>query len=185
MTGQTMSSQILKDSFKMYGDPIYVSPSDCDHLQRLYFLRYPGVLAWHKKLKNQLIERGSLTSASGHKRIFFGRKKDQAGRVNHDTFKEMCAEEPQANTAYATNLALLAMWNDPENQRPGGRLVCTPVHTVHDALIFHFPKTEVPWVKTKIKQWFNNPLTIAGHTLTIPFEGGYGPSWGNLKEGEL
>jgi hypothetical protein len=41
-----------------------------------------------------------------------------------------------------------------------------------------FPIDRTDWAKAKIHQWFNNPLVIAGQTLTIPFEGAYGPSWG-------
>jgi hypothetical protein len=221
-----MSDQISQDSYKKFGEPTFVSPTKCEALQTLFFLRYPGVLAWHSKLKIQLKSTGTLTSAGGHKRIFFGRRDD------YDTFKQACSEEPQANTTYVTNLALHRLWNDPENllrndqshsrgvatppsvlqpraDALGGvqaseesaksaeptsivrRGVCReglkvqPLHQVHDALIGQFRMDEVAWATTKIREWFNNPITIAGQQIVIPFEGKYGTSWGNLKEGKI
>jgi hypothetical protein len=224
MKANTMSDQILQDSYKLFGEPTFVSPTKCEALQTLYFLRYPGVLAWHSKLKIQLKSTGTLTSAGGHKRIFFGRRDD------YDTFKQACSEEPQANTTYVTNLALHRLWNDPENLRicndqshpsgvatppsvlqPGAdalrgiqaseegtksaepaRLITSnrdrakfkvqPLHQVHDALCCQSRKEDFAWTIGKLKEWFNNPITIAGQTIVIPFEMGYGPSWGKLKK---
>ena len=228
MGKETMSKQILKDSFKLFGEPIFVSEETCLTLQQLYFQRYPGVLLWHARLKKQLLEKGFLVSSSGHKRIFFGRKKDPYGRVNHDTFKEMCAEEPQNNTTFATNLALTNLWKDQENWErkvpyeiqdmievhydklklhqcrsdnengydpkalANSRKVITksirdflriqPVHTVHDSLVDQWRKELTDWARKKHHEWFTNPLTIAGQSIVIPFEGSYGPSWGELGQ---
>jgi hypothetical protein len=105
---------------------------------------------------------------------------------------EACAEEPQHNTTYATKLAVNALWEDTENyvwplqgtnQRPTLRVA--PLHTVHDALIGQFLKSDVSFAVTKIRHWFNNPLEIAGQKIVIPFEGAYGESWGNLKAGVI
>jgi DNA polymerase I-like protein with 3'-5' exonuclease and polymerase domains len=59
------------------------------------------------------------------------------------------------------------------------------LHQVHDALIGQFKKEDLVWAKSKIREWFANELTIAGTKITIPFEGNYGDSWGNLKEGQI
>lgn len=179
MKGQTMSAQILKDSYKLFGVPISVEPHTCDQLQTYYFMRYPGILQWHDRIKRALKDDGFIISASGHKRIFFGRRND------HDTFKQACAEEPQNNTTYATNLAMSRLWDDPENrvQNAGRtRLRIQPLHTVHDALNVQFPKADLTWALTSLRSYFNNPIQIAGQTIIIPFEGAYGPSWGELGE---
>jgi hypothetical protein len=77
------------------------------------------------------------------------------------------------------------LWTDPENHRPDGSLVIEPLHVVHDALVGQFPQTHTPWAVAKLRDWFNNPIRIANQTITIPFEGGYGPSWGNTREGKI
>ncbi len=134
-------------------------------------------------------------------RQFFGRP--------DEILTKAVAFEPQANTTYATNLAMFRLWTDPDNrstrqvlpsqdQRPSEfvespqssgaircRLRIEPLHQVHDALCGQFRKTDTSWASGKIKSYFNNPLTIAGQQITIPYEGGYGGSWGSLNEGKL
>ena len=199
MGAKTMSDQILKDSYKLLGEPVFVPESTCTELQRLFFTRYPGVMLWHARLKSQLLERGYLISASGHRRTFFGRKREQSGKVNYDTFKDMCADEPQNNTTYATNLALYKLWTDPDNRtyptaiesdrKPDEHDHCVlriqPLHQVHDALIGQFRKEDTEWAIGRIRGYFSNVLRIAGCDVTIPFEGAYGESWGNLKTGKI
>lgn len=41
-----------------------------------------------------------------------------------------------------------------------------------------FPIDLTSWATAKISSYFNNELTIGNTTLVIPFEGNYGPSWG-------
>jgi hypothetical protein len=98
----------------------------------------------------------------------------------HDTVKEFLAHEPQSNTTWATNMAMLNLWNDPENRHPDGSLIIEPLHQVHDALCGQFPIDYTEWARTKIRSYFNNTLTIAGFDVVIPFDGAYGPSWGDL-----
>lgn len=213
----TMSSQILKDSYKKEGTPIYISMSDCRTLQELYLEgRYRGVKKWHGWVAHQLLTKGKLESASGHVRTFFGRKKSQ-GQVDQETFKQILAHEPQNNTTYATNLAMLNLWKDPSNrlgsyfgvgsadymdqlvrhggreagqhiinimstlpshQHPMGRLLVEPLHQVHDALCSQSHKKLGEWRWVKTRSWFNNELDIDGFRIVIPFEGHFGPSWG-------
>ena len=162
MGERTISEQILKDSYKLYGEPITVAPATCKHLQELYFKLYPGVRRWHKVVSEQIRKHGYIVAASGHKRTFFGRRDDLA------TLKEALAFEPQANTTYVTNLALL---------RLSKRLII--LHQVHDAVIGEFD--DPTWAVPFIVECFNNPIKVAGIQITIPFEGAYGTSWGNLS----
>jgi DNA polymerase I-like protein with 3'-5' exonuclease and polymerase domains len=197
MKGRTMSDQILKDSYKLYGEPCYLSPDQCELEQHYYFSRYPGVIKWHQRIKQQLKNNGYLIAANGHKRIFFGRRDD------YDTFKQACADEPQENTTHAINTALLKLWSDPENRFDRGAdqgvsepppptrlrrcisLRVQPLHQIHDAILGQFKKDSTPWAIAKIRAAFDNPMTIAGQRVVIPFEGAYGESWGNLHEGSI
>lgn len=207
MGKNTTSSNVLKQSYKKLDAPIYFSPSDCGLLQELYLNgRYRGVHLWHKWVENELLTRGYLWAASGQKRMFFGRKKT-AGKTDVETFKAALSHEPQANTTYATNLAMYKLWNDPENKiarRVGptittstgrvfvlqdernhqrlqpGALIIEPLHTVHDALCGQFPIELTEWARPKVKSYFDNPITIDSFQFVIPFEGRYGKSWGEL-----
>jgi uracil-DNA glycosylase family 4 len=168
----TMANQILKDSFKLTGNPLYVDQKTCIALQKLYNLRYKGVAAWQTWVEQELKGKGRLSCASGHTRTFFGR------RQAHETLRSAVAHEPQANTTYATNMAFHKLWHDPENRNPDGSLIIQPLHQVHDAMCGQWPVSRRDWAIAKIKSYFDNPITIAGTTLVIPFEGNYGPSWG-------
>jgi len=170
----TMSKQILHDSFKKLGRAIDVDPKECAKLQGLYLSRYFGVPYWQNKIKQLIATTGELPCASGHVRRFFGRPSDNT------TYQAAVAHEPQANTTYATNRAILALWADPDNRRPDGSLIIEPLHQVHDAVLGQFPIELTDWATMKIRSYFNNPLTIANMSITIPFDGGYGRSWGEL-----
>jgi uracil-DNA glycosylase family 4 len=170
--GLTISRNILKDSEGKF----YITPQECDKLKNWYIREmYPGIPKWHDWIARRLKERPVLTAASGQVRQFFGRP--------DEILTKAVAFEPQANTTYATNLAAWRLWSDPDNRvdRDGvNHLRIEPLHQVHDALIGQFKQEDTTWATAKIKSYFQNPLTIAGQQITIPFDGGYGPSWGNL-----
>ncbi len=187
---KTVSTQIMVDSYKITGVPVYVDNQTCAALQRLYFYRYAGIYMWHDWARREVAEGHNLMSASGHTRTFLGRRKswDPKKRefsADHETWKEFLADEPQENTTYAIKLALFKLWNDPENRVQGKKLRIEPLHTVHDSILGQFHKSETAWALPVIREAFNNPLQIANTKIVIPFEGHYGISWGNLKEGTI
>jgi uracil-DNA glycosylase family 4 len=178
MGPNTMANNVLLQTFKKSSDlnVLWVPPSDCKKIQAVFFTRYPGVREWQRWVQQQLNRNKSLTCASGHVRTFFGRPN------NDQTFKAAYAHEPQANTTYATNLAMHKLWHDPENRTSSGNLIIQPLHSVHDALCGQFPVERADWAVEKIRSYFNNALTIGNERIVIPYEGGYGPSWYHTKE---
>lgn len=174
-----MSENILEKSFKKSSDHriVWIPPALCGKLQTLYFLRYPGVRLWQRFVEDSINRTSTLPSASGHTRTFFGRPRDAA------TYRLAYAQEPQINTTYATNRAMQALWRDPANRDAAGGLIIQPLHSVHDALCGQFPIDQVDWAVSRIRSYFSNPIRIRNTVITIPFEGGYGPSWYHTKEG--
>jgi DNA polymerase I-like protein with 3'-5' exonuclease and polymerase domains/uracil-DNA glycosylase len=170
----TMSDQILKDSFKLTGNPLYVDPKTCAQLQKLYNLRYKGVAAWQSWVKQELQTKGKLGCASGHTRTFFGR------RTAHETLRSATAHEPQANTTFVTNMALLKLWEDPLNRRSNGTLIVEPLHHVHDALCGQWKTEDREFAMERLGTYFSEPITIAHMKVRIPAEGAYGKSWEEL-----
>lgn len=186
-----MGPDKLGDQFLIQSEgKLNLSEHQIVDFQRLIFIRYHGVKQWHEFTKRRLKPIPRITAASGLTRQFFGRPEEILG--------EALAFEPQAVTTYATNKAVLNLWNDGDNRlcneegtvihvptrglaRPILRV--EPLHQVHDALCGQFKKTDTTWAITKIKSWFANPIMIANQQIIIPFEGAYGESWGNLKEG--
>ena len=174
----TMSKLIVKSSYKQLGKAIRVSTGMCAALQDLYFARYKGVKTWQKWVEHEIKKHGRLPSASGHTRIFLGR------RNSSETYRQAYAQEPQHNTTYATNRAIINLWNDPENRLPDGSLIIEPHHQVHDALNGSFPHSRVDWAIARIRDYFTFTIPIAGLDICIPFEGEYGDNWGH-KIGDI
>lgn len=151
-------------------------PMTCEDLQKLFKRRY-RIAVWHNWMRANLERKAAFVSACGQRRVFFGRREELLGQA--------LAHEPQVNTTYATNRAVLNLWNDPENRRPDGGLHIEPLHQVHDALCGQFPKSRTEWAIARIRTYFSNILRIGNVDVTIPFEGAYGTSWGNLKQGKI
>ncbi len=153
----------------------WLTRNEVKDFQNAVFTAY-RIRLWHDAMKRKLDKEPVIVSASGHKRRFFGRPGETLGQA--------LSHEPQAVTTYATNLAMYRLWTDKEN-RIGSKLRIEPLHQVHDALIGQFKTEDLEWAKVKIKQWFDNPLIIAGQQLTIPYEGNYGTTWADLDKGTI
>lgn len=174
----TVSRNILKDS----EGKLVLAPKECQALLDYSFQLYWGIKRWHDYISRRIQARQVLTAASGQVRQFFGRP--------DEILTKAVAFEPQANTTYATNLAMHKLWTDPDNRqstkhlhdssRETTLLKIQPLHSVHDALIGQFAQYDTSWAVGKIASYFNNPLKIAGQDITIPFDGGFGRSWGQL-----
>jgi len=159
-----MSNNILKQSHKHTGEPIYVTAKDCEYLQLLYLSRYRGVSAYQRYIESQIKKHKTLSCASGHVRSFFGRSSDNS------VIQSAYSHEPQANTTYATNMAMRALWYDTENQTQAGHYIIQPLHSVHDALCGQFPKDKLEWAVGRIRSYFSNPITVRDITLTKPVD---------------
>lgn len=176
MQPNKVSDTIKLRAWKDMGEVVYVAPKICGNLQHLFIHgRYSGILKWQSHIQSTLQRDRSLSCASGHIRPFLGRLNEQT------TINAAWSHEPQANTTYATNLAMSNLWNDPENRRRDGTLIIEPLHQVHDELDVQWPQDKRAWACDKMRQYFSNTLTIADQPIQIPFEGKYGPSWGECK----
>lgn len=163
--------------FLQSGGEIEATEAQMAAMQALFERRYHPSL-WQGAVQRRLrADNSTLGVPSGHRRRFCNWPDKR--------LTEALAHEPQANTTYATNMALVRCWEDPENMGKDGRRIIQLKHHIHDALLFQFPRNKVAFAKRKIRQWFNNTIVIAGLPIVIPFEGAYGESWGNLKEGML
>ena len=173
MKPPTMSANLLRQSYKKSGSPIYVSVKDCDILQKLYLSRYPGIKKMHLNINGILASTRRLTAASGNTRRFFGNPSDATIQ------RAAYAHLPQHNTTYATKLALLRLWEDPENWRNGLPII-EPLHQIHDAIAGQWPTEVRDWAVRRVRTYFANEIDIDGYKLTIPFEGHWGTDWGTM-----
>ena len=171
----TISATIFKDS----DGAVDIPPASIEKYQQLYRLRY------HTQLRTQWMSRhlsesgGVLQTAVGIRRRFFGIR--TPSWIDDEIVREALASEPQAVTTYATNNALLRLWNDPENRRRTGALFVEPLLQIHDALAGQFPTRIKDFAAAKLRSWFSTTITIHGVPINIPVEIKIGRSWGECK----
>lgn len=142
--------------------------------QRLY-ADYYGLASRNEWLERQIINHGYIDSASGARRNFMSLRSRK--KIDASTIRAAASHEPQANTTFATNSALINMFYDPDNRNPDGSLRVEPTLMVHDALGGQALKSDIPWATDKMFEWFDIPLVIHGIDITIPVEGGWGDNW--------
>ena len=169
--GESKASNLV---FTASEGQVYI-PEDQMLLAKNALLRVYGISTWWRGMESFLKQPypPKFTSPSGHIRKFFARSQEILGQA--------LAHLPQSITTYMTNRATFNCWNDPENRRPDGTLRLEPMHQVHDEFLTQGRIEDNEWNLMKIKQWFNNPITIHGITLVIPFDGAYGTNW-NMDE---
>lgn len=164
MGEQKQISVIAGESFAETGVPLWIDVGAVRNMRQAVFTRYPGIRRRQQRITMLLERDGYLDCANGSRRTFLG---GDPGFDHH----------PQVVTTWVTSLAWRAMWYDSDNRREDGSRIVQPLLLVHDSILFQAPQDRREWTAVKVQAWFNNPVTIAGTTITIPFSGGYGPSW--------
>lgn len=123
--------------------------------QRKYFEAFPAHQLWQADVDERLRRLGFLTTLTGRKRWFFGRRSDPS------TLREAIAYDPQGSLADIVNEALIKLW------RQGYTIV---MHD-HDALTFMYPEKREDEIIPKLMEALVVPITLAnGRTLRIPYD---------------
>jgi hypothetical protein len=165
--------------------PVMLTKPQVEKLQGAFFSRYPGVKLWHAKEARDLLSKGYIETGTGHIRKIYGRKVEikQGRRVAcHETLKEVLSSKPQYFTTRAIKVMLRRLWYDPMNRR-GESLIVEPLLAVHDSLMTQWGKSDGAFGRAKMREWFQNPVTIAEQTVMIPADGMVARSWA-MKDGE-
>ncbi len=129
--------------------------------QPKYFKAFPSHIRWHGYVDTQLKRVGQLTTLTGRKRWFFGRRYDPS------TFREAVAYDPQGSLADIVNRAMLRIWR-------WSKANSTPVFIVmhdHDALTFMYPEALEDEIIPTLQQMLTEEIPLAhGRTLSIPYD---------------
>jgi DNA polymerase I-like protein with 3'-5' exonuclease and polymerase domains len=124
--------------------------------QPVYFRAFPSHLEWQRWVATELRRVGCLTSLTGRKRWFHGRRSDPA------TVREAIAYDPQCSLVDQVNQALLRIW------RQG---VAIPLMHDHDALTFMYPEEKEQDVVPRLMEMLPQDLALAhGRSLRIPYD---------------
>lgn len=136
--------------------------------QPKYFGAFPSHLLWQEHVENQIRRFGNLTSLTGRRRWFFGRRTDPA------TLREAIAFDPQCSLAELVNTAMLNIW------RQGIAVIM--MHD-HDALTFQYPEEKENEVLPCLLANLVVPVDLAGgRVLRIPYDCKVGWNRGEYNE---
>ena len=124
--------------------------------QPKYFAAFPAHRTWQQWVAETVLRVGHLTTLTGRKRWFHGRRNDPS------TIREAIAYDPQGSLADIVNRALLNIW------RSG---LCPVVMHDHDALTFMYPEAQEDELIPQIMKALEVRIPLAhGRELLIPYD---------------
>lgn len=133
-----------------------MSIREAEAAQQGYFSRYPGIPAWHKRVREQLRARPpSVTNAFGYRRTYLDIRDETA---LESAVKEACAWIGQSTVACVTNRAMLAV----DTKLPW----CQVLLHGHDSLLVQLPHSYYDR-RSEILQCMQVPVPYAD-PLVIP-----------------
>ena len=134
----------------------HLPQSVVEEFQPKYFRAFPGHLSWQEWTNSELRRCGHLTTLTGRKRWFFGRRGDPA------TLREAIAYNPQGSLADIVNRAMLRIWR--------AKIATVMMHD-HDALTFMYPEKDEDIVIPKLYSALVESIPLANNrTLRIPYD---------------
>ncbi|MDR3540347.1 MAG: DNA polymerase [Desulfosporosinus sp.] len=124
--------------------------------QPKYFAAFPAHRRWQEWVAEELLRKGHLTTLTGRRRWFHGRRNDSS------TIREAIAYDPQGSLADIVNTAMLNIWRE-------GRVQIV-MHD-HDALTFQYPEEAEDEIIPYIMERLAVPVPLAnGRVLNIPYD---------------
>lgn len=134
--------------------------------QTKYFHAFPAHQRWHQAVAARLYTDGNLTTLTGRKRWFFGRRDDDT------TIREAIAYDPQGSVGDILNRGMLQVW----------RLnICQLLLQIHDAILVQYPEQDEGRIVPVLCNAIKVPIQLNnGRTLLIPSEAKTGFNWGEF-----
>lgn len=134
---------------------------------------FPSIKEWHRWLEKKLIKDGWITTLTGRRRWFFGR------RWEHDTVKKAAAYEPQDVEAYINQTGMLQLWRAVRNASKGSPLATVDILLpVHDAILIQYDERLEEELKPIIDRLLHVPVPLMhGRELIVPVDWQVGWNW--------
>ncbi|MBX4188424.1 MAG: hypothetical protein KW793_04845, partial [Candidatus Doudnabacteria bacterium] len=136
--------------------------------QDRYFAAFPAHRQWHARVAQELYLNGNLTTLTGRRRWFFGRRNDDA------TIREAIAFDPQGSVGDILNRGMLAVWRLNRIQL---------LLQIHDAILVQYPAEQETEIIPLLLETIKHPIQLKhDRTLIIPSEAQIGWNWGKYDE---
>jgi DNA polymerase I len=139
-----------------------------EDFQPAYFRAFPAHLRWHAQVDRTLREDGYLTTLTGRKRWFFGRRNDDS------TLREAIAFDPQGSLADILNHGMLQVWAERK---------CQLLMQIHDAILIQYPSDLEDEIIPVVQRALAYPIRLNnGREFIIPYGVATGWNWGKFDE---
>lgn len=139
--------------------------------QDRYFTAFPAHRQWHARVAQELYLNGNLTTLTGRRRWFFGRRNDDT------TIREAIAYDPQGSVGDILNRGMLAVW------RLG---TVELLLQIHDAILVQYLEQSESEIIPLLLETIKHPVQLKhDRTLIIPSEAQIGWNWGKYDEQNL
>jgi len=131
--------------------------------QTKYFAAFPAHQRWHAAVASELLQYGNLTTLTGRRRWFFGRRNDDT------TVRETIAYGPQGAVGDILNQGMLRVWRFN---------ICQLLLQIHDAILVQYPEHLEAEILPVLIETIKVPIQLKnGRTLIIPSEAQVGWNW--------
>jgi len=124
--------------------------------QPKYYTAFPAHERWHEWVREEIRRTGRITSITGRRRDFWGRRNDDA------TVREAIAYDPQASESHIVNTAMLRIW-----RQGTAKLMLQD----HDALTFMYREEEEDEIVPRLQEALIVPVPLEhGRVLRVPYD---------------
>ena len=139
-----------------------------EEFQPKYFAAFPAIPRWHEWTKETLIREGNLTTLTGRRRWFFGRRDED------ETLRKAIAYNPQGSLGDILNRGMLTVWRAND---------CQLLMQIHDAILIQYPEEQEDEILPKVHQQLIQRLELQhGRTLTMVPDITHGWNWGKYDK---
>ncbi len=129
----------------------------------------PGLALWWDWIEKELARTRTIWTCLGRRRIFFG-------RLEHSTYRDATAHEPQSIVGDVNNIIFTKLSQELDND-------CWPLLQVHDEVVVECPDKKIQHVIETMRKVGNIELWInKDKPLVIPLDISVGKDWSNCKE---
>jgi DNA polymerase-1 len=136
-----------------------------EDFQPKYFIAFPAHQRWHGWVRQQLQSTGVLTTLTGRRRYFFGRRDED------ETFRQAVAYDPQGSLGDILNRGMLNVFRAND---------CQLLMQIHDAILVQYPEAREDEVIPKVQAQLRQQIELRhGRDLIMPFDVKVGFNWGN------
>lgn len=163
MYGKTLSDNAFKD----YG--LVISPQEAGEFLEAYHRSKPGIRAWFRAVRLQLIEKRQLVNSWGRTLTF------PYDRFDERTYRKAYSFFPQSECADHINQRGILFLTDFLQEHP--EIDCRLMGQVHDSLLLSVHPDHACRVWRALRESLEAPVQVDGYPLVVPVDTKIGATW--------